>query len=61
MQWMPKLAIFYGHTTLVRLYMAVYQQVTGVSILEMVIQLAWQGSTLLGLVELHSMLSALPN
>jgi hypothetical protein len=41
--------------------MAVYQQVTGVSILEMVIQLAWQGSTLLGLVELHSMLSALPN
>ncbi|KAJ6871712.1 hypothetical protein NC652_037168 [Populus alba x Populus x berolinensis] len=61
MQWMPKLAIFYGHTTPVRLYTAAYQQVTGVSILEMAIQLAWQGSTLLGLVELLYMLSALPN
>ena len=60
MQWMPKLAIFYGHTTPVRLYMAAYQQVTGVSILETAIQLAWQGSTLPGLVELLSMLSALP-
>ncbi|KAJ6739734.1 QUINOPROTEIN ALCOHOL DEHYDROGENASE (CYTOCHROME C) [Salix koriyanagi] len=59
MQWMPKPAIFYGHTTLAQPYTAAYQQVTGAFISEMATPLAWQGSTLLGLVELHSTLSAI--
>ena len=54
-QWMLVPGQFCGRTTPVPLFMVVHRRALGASTLAVDIQLAWQGSIQLGLLELHSL------